>query len=312
MIFLKKQTLTQVALAMIALFPYSFACSNAGKGDPAPQSVIATVDPGADATQLARIVITPKGQWNDLKGYIVGKPDHGSLTTLTDSSKPGFLNMAEGVYDIVLEAQVVGLDGKTSPAALRISGVKVVSGVDTPIRDVDLKPYIKLQGKILLNGEANYAGVGVSIPGTPLTAVTAGDGSYSLANVPAGIHALQYTLPGYNPGFINAKDYRADTELPAISLTKDSVRLESGIYYIGPAVIAGSTTPLELQLAAPGNMTRFRYGPSEALSDRPWTALQSSVVIDLPPGDAPEIFVQYSVDERQLSQIFSVKIPLEN
>ncbi len=300
------------ALAALALTYHAISCSNVGKSDSPSAAVTVAVDPGADAVKLSRIVITPKGQWKDLRGYVVGNPEHATLSTLADVNKPGFLNMTDGVYDIVLEGQLLGIDGKSSPAALRISGVKIAKGYDTQIREVDLKPYLKIDGKILLNGESTHAGISVGILGTPLSAVTAVDGSFSIANVPAGTHSFEFTFAGFNSGFINARDYRADEQLPNIALTRESLRLESGIYYIGPSVTANSGQIIALQLAAPGTMTHFRYGTASDLNESPWIALQSSFETELPAGDAPEIFVQYSVAERQLSQVFSVKIPLDN
>ena len=303
------------ALALASFIASVSACSNAGKGDggSSNKTVVTTSEAlGADVAKFSRIVISPKAQWQNLRGYVVADAVHTALQNLADLSKPGFQNMNEGVYDVILEGKILGADGKTSPAAIRISGVRVVNGVDTQIREVDLMPYIKLEGKVVMNGESSHAGIAVKIPGSSLKAVTASDGSFIIENVPVGFHKLEFSYSGYNSGFIQSKDYRADTALPAISLTRDSLRLEAGVHYLGSALTAGSNKKINLHLAAPGSMTSFRFGSSENLGDRPWTKLQSSFETELPVGNHPEIFVQYSLDERQLSPVFSTKIPLDN
>jgi hypothetical protein len=301
-----------LAFASVAL---SSACSNAGKGDSsnaANSTTIVSDALGADVTKPSRIVITPKAQWLELKGYIVGETNRSALATIPDLGKPGFANLNEGVYDIVLEAKYLGADGKTSPVALRVSGVRVTNGQDTQIREIELKPYLNLSGKVLLTGEASHAGINVNIPGTAYKAVTAADGSYSIADVPAGLHTFDYSYSGYNPGFILSKDYRSDEAVPTVSLTRDSVRLESGVHYLGAVLAANSNAKAVLHLAAPGSMTRFRYGTVENLSSAPWVVLRTSLETTLPLGEHPEIFVQYSLDERQLSPVYSVVFPVEN
>ncbi|RYZ58518.1 MAG: hypothetical protein EOP07_06760, partial [Proteobacteria bacterium] len=72
-----------LAFSMVALS--SPSCSNAGKGDSSSQSSPASITSdalGADVTKLARIVITPKAQWLELKGYIVGETNRGALATI--------------------------------------------------------------------------------------------------------------------------------------------------------------------------------------------------------------------------------------
>lgn len=304
-----------LALAFSTVLLSSPSCSNAGKGDSANQgnpAVITSDALGADVTKLSRIVITPKAQWLELKGYIVGETNQKTLATIPDLGKPGFANLSEGVYDIVLEAKYLGADGKTSPVALRVSAVRVANGADTQIREIELKPYVNLSGKVLLSGESSHAGINVNIPGTAFKAVTSVDGSFSISDVPAGFHNFDYSYSGYNPGFILSKDYRADESVPSVSLTRDSVRLDSGVHYLGTALTANSSAKTVLQLAAPGSMTRFRYGTVENLANQPWSVLRTSLETTLPPGDHPEIFVQYSLDERQLSPTYSVAIPVEN
>lgn len=312
MIRLTQSSVTGLALA--ALIASSSACSNSGQADAPSVTMIVEGSNtlGADVAKPSRIIITPKEQWLDLQGYVVGEANHAALQTIADVGKPGFQNMSPGVYDVILEGKLRAADGASSPAAIRISGVRIVNGADTQIREVDLKPYINLDGKVLRDGESSHGGIAVGIPGTPLKTLTASDGSFRIAKVPAGFHNLEFSISGFNSGFIQSKDYRADEHLPAIALTRADVRLDSGVHYLGAAVTADSAQKIFLQLVAPGSMTSFRYGTSDDLSDRPWSKLQSSLEIDLPAGEHPEVFVQYSLDERQLSQVFAVAIPVVN
>lgn len=310
-----------VAVTLLGMsLSLTLGCSNAGKGDGEAGSASTNQGPvlgaGADVTKPSRILITPKASWSDLKGYIVGRADSSSLVSVADQDgKFGFLNLSSGSYDIVLEANEKGSDGKFSKVALKISGIKLAESADAQIRDIDLKPYVKLEGKVLLDGEASvdgHAGVAVSIPGTPYRTLTAADGSYSFPEVPEGDHNFEMTQSGYNGGFLLAKTYRANDRIPTIALSRDSNRLENGVHYLGEPVVSGSAQKISLQLRAPSAMNFFRYGVNgESLESRPWIILQSSLEIDLPAGAKPEVSVQYSLDQRQLSSVYSVAVPVE-
>ncbi len=309
---IKSRSHSIAGLAMAALIATSSACSNAGNSDSPPK----TAPPEAKNEELgraSRIVITPKGALTDLQGYVVSHPEHNSLGLVPEQdSKPGFLNMASGIYDLILEAKLVGADGKSTPVALRISGVKVAEGADTQIREVELKPYITLKGSAQYPGGADRSGIKVSIPGTKLSALTAADGSYTLADVPEGNHAFEFSRAGFANGYIQANDYKGDGELPSIALIQDSLRLENGVHYLGSALVANAMQKISLQLIAPTSMTHFRYTNADNLNDQAWQVLRSSLEVDLPAGDHPEISVQYSIEQRQLSPVFKAILPIQN
>lgn len=308
-----------MALLLAASVGLSFACSNAGKGDGESGSSPSSNNSaqGADVLKPSRIVVTPKASWTELKGYIVGRADSSSLASIADQQgKVGFLNLSAGDYDIVLEANDKGSDGKFTKVALKISGIKLAESSDVQVRDVDLKAYLKVEGRVLLDGldqgaEGN-AGVTVTIPGTNYQAQTASDGTYSFPEIPEGHHNFSMVKSGFDAGYLLPKSYRANDLLPTIALSPDSNRLENGIHYLGPNKTKGSAQKISLQLRAPNPMNYFRYAVNgENLDSRPWIILQSSLEIDLPPGDKPEVKVQYSLDQRQLSPVYAVTIPVE-
>ena len=156
--------LTALALGLAT----SVACSNAGKSDSQNGAVAAGSAPalGADVTKPSRIIIAPKPQWSDLKGYIVGLHESTTLSAIADQpGKVGFPNLTSGRYDVILEGKEMGSDGRISSVALKISGISLIDNSDAQIRDIDLKPYVRLEGKTLLGGgqSDSHAGVLVSI-----------------------------------------------------------------------------------------------------------------------------------------------------
>ncbi|RZA12408.1 MAG: hypothetical protein EOP10_31445, partial [Proteobacteria bacterium] len=210
----QKVVLTVMTVSMAS----SFACSNAGKGDtvasnPVSQGPILA----ADVTKPSRILITPKAEWSELKGYIVGRADSSSLVSITDQTgKFGFQNLTAGIYDIVLEAKQKAVDGKINPVALKISGINLLENSDAQIRDIELKPYVKIEGLALLDGAASdsHAGIQVALSGTNLKTVTAADGSYKFEEIPEGNHAIEMQMSGFHSGFLLGKSYRAAERIP--------------------------------------------------------------------------------------------------
>ncbi|MBC7661070.1 MAG: hypothetical protein H7249_15335 [Chitinophagaceae bacterium] len=320
MMLWKNLTKTSTAFAALSLFVINASCSNSGKNDAAASPALPNVSTNSqgngaatsDATKQGRIVLTLSDKWTNLTGYVVGNAQHAVLQKIVDQNgKPGFINMSSGIYDLVVEGQQTAADGKISPVALRISGVKVADGADTPIRDVELVPYVNLSGAVNFEGEGGLAGVTVSITGTPLQATTSLDGSYTL-KVPVGNHALSLASAGYSAGFVGTKPYRGDEQIPTLTLVKDSNRLDIGAHYLGETLPANSTHNISLQLVAPTGMTHFRYvaSSSDFIINRPWLVLQSSLEIDLPTGEHPEVTLQFSLDQRQLSPTYPVIIPV--
>ncbi len=308
------QNLGLTGLAALAFILTS--CSNSGKGDAAPSSTSPQAQQDApssdaDVAKQARIVITPKAQFVDLSGYIVGQAASSSLASIVDQSgKVGFLNVTPGTYDIVLAGKQVAADGTKLPVALRVSGIKVNASADTQVRDIELKPLIALEGRAVLNGAA-AAGVEVSIPGTAYSTKTAADGSFSFPSLPQGTHNFEYAADGYAKGYIFAKDYRANAELPRISLAKDGTRLDSGVYYLGSAVESSTMNRVTIQLVPPAGMNGFRYSVNGDIQSQPWNVLQSSLDIEVPAGEHPEVVVQYSLDQAQFSPQFKAAIPTD-
>jgi hypothetical protein len=292
------------------------ACSNAGKGDGDAKG--AAVNPnselGADLTKPSRILVTPKTEWTGLKGYIVGRAESTALAPVADQpGKYGFQNLEAGLYGIVLEAQQQGADGKNHPVALKISGVSVGESSDAQIRDIELKPYIQLDGRAVLDGRSSegHAGIEVAVSGTPLKTTTAADGSYRLEGVPQGEHALALKMDGFHPGFILEKSYATTEQVPTIALADEGIRLDTGVHYVGGPLALKTTQKISLQLKAPRPMNYFRHATgNESIESKPWQLLRSSFELDLPSGQ-PNVQVQYSLDQRQLSPIYSVTVPTE-
>ncbi len=289
-------------------------CSNAGKSDDGSAQTQRNEGPtqGADQVKPSRIIITPRAEWSDLSGYIVGSAESSRLTAIADQSgKLGFTNLSAGNFEILLFAKQKASDGQLSKVGLRISGIKLGDAQDVQIREIQLKPLIQLDGRVNFEGVAS-TGISALIEGTQFKTEVAADGSYRFSDVPEGIHALAFKASGFSDGFISAKDYRGSDRLPTINLISDTIKLETGAQYLGTTLLRGSNTRIALQLKAPAGTNSFRYAiPGEDILTRPWQVLQSSLEIDLPTGDRPEVRVQFAQDQSQLSSVYSVLLPVE-
>ncbi len=294
-------------------------CANPGNaGDDAvladdPETPFVGTDADVQVRGRSRVLLDFK--WSerlrDVKGTVIGTAPMPSLTPLLD--QPGrfqFAPLKTGIYDFVIEATRLAEEPSqaSQPLALRISGIEMKSEGDIFLRDIELRPYLELSGEVRVLGTGPQLGAEVSIPGTTLKALTDENGHFKLSKVPQGYHLIQVKYANLTPAIFEKRQFTASQDLPSLTIFNDSRILPVGVHYVGDPIPAQSEALVTLFLQRPQNMNMLRWGFSQDLSAAAWVPYQSS--LDFKLGAAQrQIFVQYSLDQKQLSPVYPLQFP---
>ena len=162
-----------------------------------------------------------------------------------------------------------------------------------------------VRGTARLFGREAHAGIRVELAGNDLSAVTAADGSYEIAGVPAGVHKVRFDAPGYE-----RRERSQVLVLPGAWVTED-VELE-----IGRRILEGRDWTLvpsprgDIFLARRENL--FLVEPQNLAARRIATQVQgvrfspdgAKIVITTGPrSDRPLTLELYEVDGRRKTKV---------
>lgn len=235
-----------------------------------------------------------------LEGYVVGLRD--SLTLIYNETHQifQFKQVPEGVYDIILTSQ--SNDGR--PLGRRINGIRVLTRESSLVKDVSLLPLQDLSGEVTLSDSSPGELIRISIPGTDIATNAEEDGTY-LVSVPVGIHRLEYSLDGYQTGFISRLDIGdADTHaLPPIILGKES---SIGIFPISSL----NDLTVSFLVNPPANTNEYRISTGPSLSNSEWRKLLSTISFTFEQEGTQTLFIQFAQNGSQLSSVFSSEIEI--
>jgi|GEM_PF-2220234 len=188
-----------------------------------------------------------------LEGYVVGNQQNLKLQ-MTKSGEYFVNDVPPGEQDLIVTAGALQIES-TSGASLklvsgspsngiRMNDLRSTSGLRNSVGEVVLPKLSEISGTARLNSSSvtDHAGITVYIPGTGYSAFTAPDGSYTIANVPAGAHSLFFEKDGFSRGQIEGFVIGGgeEAEAPTVNLYLDAGI--SGSFSVVNSVVLNSKT----------------------------------------------------------------------
>ncbi|HYX39649.1 MAG TPA: hypothetical protein VE954_41655 [Oligoflexus sp.] len=312
--------------SLAVIISMGVACSNPGKSGGETPKVVEEPKQSADAKPIvaaptdttgARIVISIKNLagLKSVSGYVVDGVDQHGFKAI-DSGHYAFFSMKPGRYDFVVEGQKGGDDttqAASTTVGIRISGVTVKAGENTVLREpIDLQPTFAIKGKVRLLDGVTHGAINVQIPGTRIKTKTEADGSFVLAGVPNGAHAITAVNTGYIDAAYETRNWSAQDvpELQPVTLLPQDQALPTGVHYKGEGMLPNEENIVTIFMVRPAGMNKFRISETSDFAAATWQDYQSSVDIKFPAGGERKVFVQYAKDQQQLSAIFNADIPM--
>ncbi len=197
-----------LALGVIA------GCSNNDKGGQ-------TMTP-SPTTGAIKGVATLGGATSGNSGIVVGILGGGAAIT-DDAGNYAIADVAPGA--VTIEAQYPGYQSATT--AVTVTAGQVAMAGELDLQPLKMTPKGGVTGHVYLFDTANAAGSTVTLSGSAGMATSANDGSYNIANVPAGVYDATFAHNGY------------------VSQTVHNVTVgESGSYTIPDVTLKRSTTTI--------------------------------------------------------------------
>lgn len=269
-----------------ALLPDTSAATNTTANQPLPPV----------STASGQIILSfPESNGGEvITGYVVGKQ---SLLPIKHASTGEYYidNVPSGKYDVIVKASPTSLnltsDNNAASKGIRLSNVEVLNGIRTTQDNVTLASLSSISGAARLgNGVAalnltdeDSAGILVYVPGTEYSAYTASDGTYSISNLPSGVHNFYFEKDGYHRGQVEAVEIAPGaTETNSnVSLAVDTgaeggLSLASGGY----GVLTG--TPITLIISATPNAILMKIGQDTTFVDSIWQPIKSTLTYETP------------------------------
>ncbi|MBQ0071651.1 MAG: carboxypeptidase regulatory-like domain-containing protein, partial [Spirochaetales bacterium] len=121
-----------------------------------------------------------------------------------------------------------------------LSDVTAVLGEGRDVGSIKMSPLGTIRGKVTYSGLEEHFDIMVYVPGTSYMAMTNGDGSFAITNVPQGLHQLRYTAAGYVSQMKTQVYLHSDSDTESPTLDVSPVTLvANGGDVVGSVVLSG-------------------------------------------------------------------------
>jgi len=151
---------------------------------------------GIDPSEIQNADIYVVGQ----KSEAVKTDSQGNFSLLIDTNESGgIVPRASGIGSIADIYQIVSTSA-TGETGQKVDDIIVTTDEETVLDDtIEVSLTGSLSGKVVLDGQTDFSGIDVYIPGTSFIAKTDATGSYSISDIPEGRYDfLRAEKDGYN------------------------------------------------------------------------------------------------------------------
>ncbi|MFW7380911.1 MAG: carboxypeptidase-like regulatory domain-containing protein [Oligoflexus sp.] len=319
------------SLSIQFLLFFSVACANAGDqptSDAAPPSLSpqpkpapddgSSADASFDTAGVIRFSLSQSQLADSLQAYIIGQAEtHQAMRESATGSKFQIRNLSPGRYDVIFTAIDPATLSASQPSilGLRINGLQLSADRPLQLEPITLEATQTVSGKVH-SVDGPMAGVEVRLTGTNYVAFTNAAGDYEILGVPKGHHRLSAQKEGFHPGKIELLRLEAGGtggtifELPELTLWEN---VNSGPGVLSPFDEENPAEQLAVLfvLIAPETANLMRVGEQVNLENASWQPLQTSLVYTFNNPGAKTLYVQFSKDRSQLSEIFQKEIVIQ-
>ncbi len=295
-----------VVLGLSVVFLLS-ACG--GGGDDS-----STTDNGSNQSQISGTVqadpndSSASGQNSGATVYVIGQQDsavqtdsNGNFNLPVDATLSGTVLSSPSVKHAATGAKTFGLvvfkagtdiidvNSPELPHAAATSGagqahgrkveVSVTEGQTNTVPTIYINTVGSISGKARLQNASDHAGITVYIPGTSFSAITAADGSYTIAGVPSGTYdflraekmgsTYHYAVLSNITVNTNAQTQAQDMTLQLSTGPNGSVLINAGSAYT-------TSNTVELSIAASNGAVLMQLSEDPNLAGAEWEPVQAT------------------------------------
>lgn len=251
---------------------------------------------GSATTGKLALSIATQVENNSVEGYVVGKKENLKLIA-TNDGKYEIENVPAGKHDIVILANSLAISTSLSSnqnIGLRINDLIVKAGEVTSQSDIKLPPLGSITGKATLMNQSDHAGIDVYIPGTGYLAKTASDGSFTIADVPEGIHNLYIEKDGYHRGQLEKIQVTggSQTQTAAVSLVVSTgaegfIQAEDGSGTVSSLVV-------NLIIGATSNAVLMKISEDQNFTNIAWIPLATATQYTFTSDGTKTLYVKFA------------------
>ncbi len=225
-------------------------------------------------------------------------------TASTDAAKAAAAAAAQTTnYTLYAFATLNG-----APYAGLSADVPVKKGESTTIGALQLKPTGFVKGRVLLDGQVDFAGTAVSLPLAALSAKTDNLGNFVIAGVPDGAWQVRYEHPGYltqDSASIAVTTGKA-TELAVVTLF--SATGTSAVVVVNGGLELSPTRAVAVHVEPSPTATLMMTAEDEAFTGAEWRPLQKDFVHTLAGDGKRTLYVKVADDAGTASPVYQAAV----